>query len=75
MFILISHYYTIVFESFSEKQRFAFTTRTSRIFCKGGRISARGLGTLSWGVLSIIEDFPVVSLKYFIKNVKISNIQ
>ena len=72
MFILISHYYIIVhvFETHTEKQRFAFTTRGgSRILCKGGRNSVRGLGTLSRRVLSIIEAFPAATLKHFIKYV------
>ena len=39
IFILISHYYTKVFESNSEKQSFSFTTRRgSRILCKGDKI-------------------------------------
>ena len=61
IFNLISHYFTIVFESNSEIQRFAFTTRRGYPgFCvRGGRNSAMG----SWDLK--LAHSHAASLKLF----------
>ena len=62
-YIRISHYYTLAFESNSEKQRFAFTTRRGSMnLFKGGR----HLSLIRSHAVLLKLEFPAATLKNFI---------